>query len=478
MFKNLLKDLKEYLPGKIIPFLFAFISIPFLTRLFPPEVYGNYTVTTSIISLLSVFIGWIGMANIRFYPKYLKWGKTKWYKAAMLKVTLVSTSVISIFYLLILLIFQKSISDDLYFLLMISFPLIILNSFFLVNQSILRLNNNIKYFSFSTIWKSVVGFTIGILLVLMLGYGIEAMIYGNIIALLFIIWFTFKKSFNKFSLSVKPPKKFLLITFSYALPLVFGSLLATMNKFIDRFFLLNYSGSDDVGIYVANYAIPDQSLMFIITLLLYATHPLSIKIWELEGLEKSKAFLSLSTKIFILGIIPVIFGILSIYNEISLSFLGAKYTSGAYIIPIICISTFFFGVQQRFQSIIHFQNKTLFITFSMIFAFTINIILNIILIEPLGILGASISTLASNFTMSGFIIYYSRKFIKWSFPWLFSLKVLLISSLMLSVLIVIPNQSNSIYSLLIKIPLGVAIFTILSFLFLKKDIKSFVSINQ
>ena len=65
---GLFKDMIKYLPAQIIPGLVGFISIPIITRLFPPDDYGNYSLVLATVMILTTLMDWLTMSIIRFFP--------------------------------------------------------------------------------------------------------------------------------------------------------------------------------------------------------------------------------------------------------------------------------------------------------------------------------------------------------------------------------------------------------------------------
>ena len=70
MIKDFINDAIKYIPARIVPGIVGFISIPIITRLFPPKEYGYYSLAITTISIFITVTGWISMSTIRFYPAF------------------------------------------------------------------------------------------------------------------------------------------------------------------------------------------------------------------------------------------------------------------------------------------------------------------------------------------------------------------------------------------------------------------------
>ena len=66
MSRELIKDSFLYLPARVIPVVVAVVAIPVVTRLIPPEQYGQYTLVLNSFQLLAViFKGVIGIRSTK-----------------------------------------------------------------------------------------------------------------------------------------------------------------------------------------------------------------------------------------------------------------------------------------------------------------------------------------------------------------------------------------------------------------------------
>lgn len=474
MNKNFLVDIMKYLPGKIVPAIVGFISVPIITRLFPPETYGNYAFALSIVNFLAIAVGWVGMSNIRFYPVYEKQNKLLEYSSVVFKIASYSILITAILFSVTLILIKSTLNSELFGLLWVAIPFFMLFTFFTVSQNFLRVNNRVGLFSLSGIWRVITSFLFGLALVVWFNLGIEGLFWGSIISLTLIIGYVYRKSFGKVDLRINLDYSLLKQFFYYSYPLVLSSGFALVTKFSDRFFIMHFRDSYEVGLYSANFTIADHSIMLIVTLFLYAAHPMSIKIWEQKGEQAAKEFLSSTTGFYIAVALPAVVGMSILYKEITTILLDEQYYAGASVLPIICAAKFFFGIQQRYQSGIHFFKKTIYVTYSIVLASIVSIVLNIILIPIYGFKGATISMLIAYFAMAVYMAYYSRKLIKWDFPLIISLKSIGSTLAMAVVLVVSPFQyiTNNIYiSLFFKVLIGVSVYFLLMVLLKAYKIK-------
>ncbi len=75
MNNGFVKDMVKYLPSQVVPGLVALVSIPVVTRIFPPGEYGNYSLAAATVMILSTLFGWLPISVIRYYPAYEREGR-------------------------------------------------------------------------------------------------------------------------------------------------------------------------------------------------------------------------------------------------------------------------------------------------------------------------------------------------------------------------------------------------------------------
>ena len=84
MQKRITKDLLTYLPGKALPALASFITVPIYTRLFSPAEFGNYVLAVAAAEfLLLATISGFGQGAVRFFSAYQRRSGLSSYFAAI-----------------------------------------------------------------------------------------------------------------------------------------------------------------------------------------------------------------------------------------------------------------------------------------------------------------------------------------------------------------------------------------------------------
>lgn len=431
MIKDLFKDITRYFPSKLIEGLIGFITILIITRLFSPNDYGNYSLTLATINILVIFIGWISMAIIRFYPEYEKYKKLVYFNINIIKLSFIIIAAISILFLLSIILIKNRLSSQLYSFMLIGNFLFVLIAFFEILQAFLRSKREIIWYSIFLLFKVVFGFILGMMLIILFNFGIDGLFWGTIISLLLILPVLWKKSVERIRFNnLKISKSFVWEISNYSLPLVVSNLAAWLLRLSDRYILKLYKGSHEVGIYSASYNISENSILLLASLILLASGPISINIWEKKGLDESKIFVNKTTRLFLIICIPLVV-ILSILSKpIIMLMTGNEYLDGYKIVPLVVSGAFFLGLQQRFQLAFLFYKKTKILLFATVTSGLLNLILNLFLIPKYGYMGAAITTFVSYLILFLLVCFFSRRFFVWNFPYKSMIKVIFSSSVM------------------------------------------------
>lgn len=431
MIKTTLKDMFKYLPAQVVPGIVGFISIPIITRLFAPGEYGNYVIVISTTSIFSTIVGWLYLSIIRFYPAYERDKKLGEFYGTILKMTLISIVALTLGCSFLLLFFKSTISEKLYRLLWIGVPVFLLSSCFFTFIEFLRAQRKIGSYSIFKVWRSIAGIALGILLVVVFKLGVDGLLWGITLSLVVTFPFLWKLSVGQsFSFSTNISLPLTTEVARYGFPIVAGNLAAWILSLSDRYVLELFRGSQEVGIYSASYAISEHSMILIATLFAATSGSIVFNLWEKEGEEKSREFISQITRYYLLVGIPAAIGLCVLSKPLIGILTGDQYQEGYRIIPLVVTGAFFLGLQQRFQVGLTFFKKTNVIMYSIIIAGFLNLGLNFLLIPKHGYMAAAATTFVSYIALLMLMVVFSRHYFVWNFPFKTMLKSLCASGIM------------------------------------------------
>lgn len=415
--KSLVHDILEYAPSTVIPALVALIFLPIVTRLFNPDVYGNYALVMTTVTILTTLAGWVNMSVIRFYHSYEKQGLTQEFVSLSVTLFAITVLLILFFVILILNVVKHGIGDSLYTLMIVGLFVFVLNSLFTLLLDFLRIKRSVTFYSIFFVWKSVATLAFGLLFIYKFHADVKALLWGAIFSMGLAVPLLWKMAIGAImSINVSKYKEYSFEMIRYSFPLVIGNLAAWVLSLSDRYILQFFRGSHEVGIYAISYQISDQSIMLFITLFAQAFNPLSIIVWENGGHKKSQEFLTQGTRYFLILCLPAVMAI-SVMRDVIIRMLTThEYYQGANIIPYVVFGVFLLGLNQRFGAGLSFYKKTKYFMASLIIAGTANLALNYLFVPRYGYMAAAIITLGSYALLLMLNIIISRRFFTWPFP--------------------------------------------------------------
>lgn len=466
MIKQFVKDTAQYFPALLIPAIISLFAIPIITRLFPPDTYGKYTLTIVTLSYLQAFsISAISLSIVRFFPIYQQKKETSKFKLNLIIQTLILSVLISALFLLVLSFLSPHISQDISYLMRVGILLFISTGFVSVLNTLLRSQFRAGWYTFSNIWISAVGTGLGLILVIIFHFGIDGLLWGTIIAAasaIAIIWGISigKIKFEKSALSLKPAFEMA----AYGFPLVPIGISSLLLSNCDRYIIQLFRGSFEVGVYSAGYTAAQSCIIPISALITLAAGPISIHLWETKGEGPTSEFLNRVTRYYLMLAIPAAMGLTVLCKPIIAILTGASYHESYRVVPWVAFGLLLLGLQQWFQSALMYHKKTKVALLYFIPTALLNIVLNFILVPIYGYMAAAITTLVCYIILLALGIIISRRFLIWEFP-IKSLLRITVASLIMSGLVFGLSYAIkfSLLSLLLLVCLGVISYGVVLF---------------
>ncbi len=456
----------HYMFGHILLMLSGFISFPILTRVFSRSDYG-------LLSLISISL-WIALAfskaglqeaAIRFYNEF-KTGKRK----ESITVFYTTLFIGSLFFALLIaalvavagyFLVPDSQSTDVRTLIWYVVIMIFSGSMFLRVTNFLRAEQRTKFLNFTLVSRHYVGLTLGILFIFLIAEKLQSYYSGIIIAELSIVFIMTliliknnKLKLNDFSIT------FLKECLIFGFPLIGFEMASFLIKSADRYIIQFMIGIEAVGIYSAGSNLCQYLKDGILFPVLYAVTPLYMQLWNEEGAEKTKQFISKITNYLILLVTPVTFGFIALSKQLIIILASAKFEKSASIIPFILPGAIFWGLSPLFAAGLYIHKKTKKLTQLVFIGVGINILLNILLIPFFHLIGAAIATLSTYFIIMIMLVKISNKYLKITIQFRLLAKSIFASVIMFLIIQYI-NIGTGIFSLLLEICVGAFVYIVI-----------------
>lgn len=475
MIKDLFKDLAKYLPSYIVPAVVGIITIPIITRLFPPEDYGDYVLVSITISVLfTISTVWIDAAIIRFFPAYKLNNRLTEFYNTIIKLAFISVVGISFIFSNVLFLAKGCISANLYSLMHIGLLTFIATSWLTVLLAFLRAKRQIVWYTSFKIWRSVASLGFSVVLIMVFHYGVDGLLWGALLSAIIALPFLWRITVRTISLSFK---KFYIrspmnieIT-KYGFPLIAVNIASWVLSLSDRYVLKIFRSSLEVGIYSIGYGIPDQAIRIIIMLFDVASGPIAFNIWENKGVETSRGFLEKITRYYLLISLPATVGLSVLAKPVVGVLASPAYLAGYIITPLVAFSIFFTGIEWQFGTILNYYKRTDLTMYYNLIGAALNLGLNLLLIPKYGYIAAAATTFIACIANLAMVIAISRRFLVWHFPFKPLGKIASASGVM--GIIVYHLSNNLTYSNLVNLILGIIVGVVVYslMLFLLRELK-------
>lgn len=451
----------KYLPSKFVPAIAGLAAMPILTRLFPPEVYGNYVLVMATISGLAAMVSWLEMSVIRFYPSYERDGRLEELSSTVMMWLAISALGLAIVFAGTIFLVRTALGDQLHRLMLVGTLVFVLTASFGVPQDFLRAKRRAGWYSGFSTWKSIAGLGIGIALVTAFGLGVEGLLWGSILSLVLALPILWRLAIGRLPRRSRASGLLTKEMARYSFPLAIGNLAAWILSLSDRYILKFFRGSHEVGIYSASYAVSENSILLLASLFMLASGPTSIQLWEKEGEQKSRDFASSVTRYYLLLCLPAVVGI-SVLARPAIGLLtGVEYREGFRIMPLVAFGGLLLGLQQRFQVGFVFYKKTHFIMIAIAAGGLVNVGLNLLLVPTYGYMAAAFTTMIGYGVLLLIMVITSRRYFIWDFPFRPLARAALASAIMGAVVYPVGNSlsPSRLLNLVVAIPLGVAVYS-------------------
>lgn len=468
MIRELLEDMIKYLPSYIVPAIVGIMAVPIITRLFPPQDYGNYILVLTTVSILSAIASaWLSASVIRFFPVYKLSGQVEELYSTVIKLTIVSLVAISLTSLGILFFAQDHISANLYSLMRIGVLVFIVTSFSQVLLDTLRIKRKVIWYSSITIWRSIAGLGLGVALIIFFQYGVDGLLWGSFLSMAIVLPLLCKvavgqPSFKNGSIYSQMTSEMA----KYGFPVIPVNIASWVLSLSDRYIIEFYRGSAEVGLYSISYAISEQTMLMIVSLFMVAAAPIEYTIWENRGKEASREFLSRLTRYYLLIGLPAAVG-LSVLAKPIISILAASaYFPGYRIVPLVVFGVFLVGITHRFSEALAFYKRSDILMYCIVGAAFLKIGLNFIFIPKYGYMAAAITTLIAFGADLTARVILSRRFFVWEFPFKSLAKITFASAVMGIVIYPMSNSltTSTLINLIAGICVGVIVYVVMLFL--------------
>ncbi len=403
------KDTFIYSLGNISTKIIGLVLLPLYTSKLSLSEYGilgTIEITTQL--MIAAFSFSLYQALNRWY-----WDKKYKYKQKSIFFTVLVSLLIASFTMFILFVpFAKKFAvillgskeyTALFILLITSACLQVITQLLL---SLMRLQRKPLRFSITNIIKLVFTMSLTIYFIVIKGKGIEGILQAQVLG--FILFITINAKFILKNIIPVFERSILkeMIQFSY--PLAISSISSVLLVVTDRYAVRYIVGLEGMGLYSLSFKIANILKLFIINSLSSALMPLKLQMMDKEGNRRFYAKIMTYTAYGF--IILLLF--LSLFSKEFIKVVAQDpgYYNAYQIVPLLCFTQLFELLRKNANFGLIIKKKTKIISSLTILISTVNIGLNIILVNYFGVLGGAIAALITQFAFFSFIFKYAQRY--------------------------------------------------------------------
>lgn len=456
--------------------LSSILLVPFLTKYTTAQEYGIYVQTTVTIGLVTNIIT-LGLpyAMVRFLAaeKDKEIISEDFYSLTFL--ILISGILTGIFLIafsdyIAILLFNNN--NEIVYVLSV---IVIFNSLNIVLLNYFRTFQKMKIYSLFYFLQSFLTLVLAIFFSIN-GYSILYIVSSLLISNLIIFGFMYILLFSELPFTYpkfqKIPKYL-----NFGLPTIPSSLSYLMVDSVDRYIIGLFLGLTYVGYYNPAYIL--GNIVMILTLPFSTVLlPNLSENYDQNKIEQINSIINFSLKLFLIIAIPSAIAISILSKQVLMLLTTQEIALNSFFVtPFVAMGALILGTSSIIGNIIILKNKTKLLGYIWIFGTILNLVMNIILVQLIGILGAAFSTLLSYVFISAIISYYSLKMFNLRIKWMIIPKIVIAASIMS--LIIIQLNFKGIIDIIFVILVSVTIY--ISMLFIlrvigKKEMKLLINL--
>jgi O-antigen/teichoic acid export membrane protein len=401
------KNMGIYSLGNISLRAAAFLLIPIYTRYLSVDNYGLLDICIITMQILIIFMS-LGMPQslVRFYKEHeIKKDSGALYSSCF-AINFAGCLILTAVILLLRNPLSQLIFDKRYsFILVLVCFISLARSLTQSSLSYFRAKNQALLYSATAVAIMLGLMALNILFVVVLGKGIIGILHSYLIvyalAAICISIFIFLK--EKPGISKGMAKKLIY----FGLPLIFSMSGWFIIQMSSRYFLVNYSGLNEVGIYGLGYRIVSILQIVIVMPFQLALGPFVFSQEEDPGL-RSKLATILTYILMVLFTSTWLIGFLAKF--IIKVIAPPEYREAHIVVLVMLPSIIAIGVYYWAANLLHLKKKTQWIGFFIASAALVNVGLNLWLIPKFGWYGAAVSTNVSILLAMMLNIIFGQKF--------------------------------------------------------------------
>lgn len=416
---RVLRDFVTYLPTQVIPAIAGFLVLPVLARQLAPTELGVLAIAQTLITVAWIVSGqWLANAIMRELPASRSGAELRAFSDTLRRgigVTGLLLAVVSAGLALVGL-FADAVGDNLVLILAAAAGLVLHNLAISLFSSSLRPR---AYVVVDVLGRTG-GIALGVALVFE-GYKVHGYLLGVAIASCAVGAFGLWAGWPRSGVQVRESAGTDVRAWGlYGAPLATGTVAVFALLLIDRYLLAALKDTGAVGVYSVGAVLGDKAVVIPTFAFYTAARPLLVTAFERHGRGEVERLMRAYTRVVLLVGLPVVAMAAATAGElVPLLASGAYadfYEPAATVVPIVAGGSLVYALSRVGETGLVLAKRTRPFVLAALFALTVNVVANLLLIPPYGITGAAIATPIGNLALLLGVQVYARRHATWRFP--------------------------------------------------------------
>jgi len=402
LFRQLLQHTSNYTIGNVLMMVAGLVSFPILTRVLSVGEYGLMSLVATALSLL-VGLGKLGMqhSTLRFHSE-MQAGTRQTDPEAFLSTSVLGMALLGGVATLLWAVASQWVPESWWNdprvrpLMLLTSVLILVRVFdsALINQlraqersGVVMVYSVLRRYASLALLLAVLFYVAGDVWGF---YG--ATIAGELLATLVLAVWMFRRAPPRLRAFSPPLFRAML---AFGVPMIGLELSAVVLAIGDRYIIESHFGPEAVGVYSAAYNLCDYVKAMLFVSLVAAAQPMYLRLWSQQGAGATTDFLERFMHLYTMAAMLVVGGMAAIGGELLDLLASEKYRAGAPAIPGLMAAMAIESVVLITGAGLYLQKRTRTMLLLTVTSAVVNLALNAVLVPRLGLIGASVSSLAS-----------------------------------------------------------------------------------
>ena len=412
-------DALRYVPARFVPALATLLTVPVFTALISPQDYGAFFLVSSVLLLVSnIAVGWIGSAAVRYYWPLDREGRSDAFVAtvvwsaigALLSTAIVGGAVVWFAH--------GSLPLEIARLVPAALVFYVLNYLTDLLSGVLRAAKQATTFAKLQTAGALLSTALSIGCVWLGKLGAAGIFAGAALAWL-ILLFPLLRAVGRLGSTVPSSfdRKLLGEFWHYGMPLVPMYVSSWALILIDRFVIQAFDGSAAVGLYSVAYNLGDKLMQLATVPLLLTMVPSLMEAFERHGQHLAEKVQTQFVRYFALVTFPLVAGLLVTAQTFMHVFTAPAYVSAWPVLAVVAGGSMCASFAQIATTGLSIHHRTKVVMLNALLAAGFNLIANIVLVPRFGYMAAAYDTLLAYLLMMVLAWARTRDIMPLQIPW-------------------------------------------------------------